>query len=261
MARAPWPTWGTIASGARTSLRWAVSSRRSSAATATTMASNSPERCSRVAMLPLSSSNPTPGTRAASCTLRRADPVATTAPRPSSTAERSDARSAPTSASRGSPRVGSAARVRPSGVRAGRSLAECTAMSARPSSTARWISLENTPLPPMTDSGTSVRRSPSVLTGTISISSPGCAPRSNPATWSACQRASSDARVATRTGVGLVATASEIEQFGQRGCQAIALGGSRRILETHGRFMQQLGHDPLGQSLDRLTLRWSQRVQ
>ena len=42
----------------------------------------------------------------------------------------------PTSASRGSPRSGTAASTRPAGVPAGRSLAECTARSARPSSTA-----------------------------------------------------------------------------------------------------------------------------
>ena len=65
-------------------------------------------------------------------------------PRPAGRSARVD----PTSASRGSPRSGTAASTRPGTVTDGRSLALCTARSARPSSTAACTSLANTPLPP-----------------------------------------------------------------------------------------------------------------
>ena len=80
--------------------------------------------------------------------------------------------SAPTSASAGSRRSQNAASARPSAGADGRSLAECTARSARPSSTARCTSLTNTPWPPITWSGTSRRTSPVVSTITSSTSRP-----------------------------------------------------------------------------------------
>ena len=61
---------------------------------------------------------------------------------------------APISASAGSRRSQNAPITRPAGVSLGRSLAEWTATSARPSSTACWISLTNTPCPPIVCSAT-----------------------------------------------------------------------------------------------------------
>ena len=117
----------------------------------------------------------------------------------------------------------------PSGVADGRSLAECTARSARPSSTAACTSFTNTPLPPSSQIGTSSRRSPLVSTTTISTSSAGSALCSNAATWSACQRARAEPRVAMRRRVtsSLVPSrpdrriarrsALDLEQLSQRG--------------------------------------------
>ena len=61
----------------------------------------------------------------------------------------------------------------PSWASTGRSLAECTATSARPSSTACCTSLTNTPCPPIVCSGTSWRRSPVVSTSTSSVGAAG----------------------------------------------------------------------------------------
>ena len=76
-------------------------------------------------------------------------------------------------------------------------MAECTATSARPSSTACCTSFTNMPVPPIAWIGTSVRTSPVVVTITSSASSP-----SSVATRSACQRASALPRVATRERAG-----------------------------------------------------------
>ena len=67
-----------------------------------------------------------------------------------------------------------------------------------PSSTAACTSLTNTPLPPSSQMGTSSRRSPLVSTTTTSASTPGSNLCSSAATWSACQRASAEPRVAMR---------------------------------------------------------------
>ncbi len=130
--------------------------RRSSAAAATTIAST-PSR--PAALDPGRDVAAQPGEgevgpHRASWARRRTEPVATTAPVPSSSS------GAPTRASRASARSGTAPMTRPSGVTEGRSLAECTARSARPSSTAAWTSFTNTPLPPSSQIGTSRRRSP-----------------------------------------------------------------------------------------------------
>ena len=101
--------------------------------------------------------------------------------------------------SRGSARSGTAASTRPSGLsEAGRSLAECTATSARPSSTACCTSFTKMPVPPTAWIGTSIRWSPAVDTTTSSVSGP-----SSAATRRACHRASSLPRVATRSGRGI----------------------------------------------------------
>ena len=110
------------------------------ATAATTTAPPAGTRLSRVAMLPRSSTNSRSGRSAESWARRRCEPVATVAPGAKSV------RAAPTNASRASPRPGTAASLRPSIVTAGRSLAEWTARSARPSSTAACTSFANTPL-------------------------------------------------------------------------------------------------------------------
>ena len=115
------------------------------------MASNPAAFSSLVAMLPRNPENKMSGRSDASCAFRRIDPVATCPPcgNPSMVD--------PTRTSRTSPRAGTAAITSSSGVSAGRSLPECTAKSARPSSTAAWISFTKTPLPPMASIGMSRR--------------------------------------------------------------------------------------------------------
>ena len=169
--------------------------RRSSAARATTTAvtPSTPALASRVARLPRRSANVRSGRALASCTRRRADPVATVAP------VGSPSRLDPTRTSRGSPRSGKAASTRSgatSSGEAGRSLAECTAASASPRATAACTSVTNTPWPPNSARDTSVRRSPSVSTTTNSASTSTAARRA--ATRSACQRARGEPRVASR---------------------------------------------------------------
>ncbi len=82
----------------------------------------------------------------------------------------------------------------------GTSFIECTAMSARCSSSATSSSLMNRPLPPIAASGRSWMRSPWVTMGTSSTSRPLCAWRSRVATCSACHSASWLLRVAMRSG-------------------------------------------------------------
>ena len=80
-------------------------------------------------------------------------------------------------ASAGSARSGTAARTSPGGETGGRSLAECTATSALPSSTAACTSFVNTPRPASAVNATSPRRSPSVSTTTSSAATPTAARR------------------------------------------------------------------------------------
>src|SRR3954466_5644998 len=72
-----------------------------------------------------------------------------------------------TTASSGFSRGSTPAIVRPSGSTADMSLLLCTARSMSPPSSASSISLTNRPLPPISDSGRSWRRSPSVLMTTM----------------------------------------------------------------------------------------------
>ena len=103
------------------------------------------------------------GRAAASWARRRTEPVATVAP-VGEVGER------PADRARRRRRAGAGRRrcVSAGWATDGRSLAECTATSARPSSTACCTSLTNTPWPPMACSGTSWRRSPVVSTNTSS---------------------------------------------------------------------------------------------
>ncbi len=104
----------------------------------------------------------------------------------------------PTRPSRGSARVGTAAITRCPSMVEVRSLAECTAASARPSLTAASTSPTKTPCPPMRSSGDEASSSPRVRTTTISTSSPGSDARSASATSSVWRRASGEPRVARR---------------------------------------------------------------
>ncbi len=73
-----------------------------------------------------------------------------------------------TNASRGSSRARIAASSNPAGSATGTSFAECTAMSARPSSSAASSSFTNSPLPPIFASERSRISSPRVLKGRMS---------------------------------------------------------------------------------------------
>ena len=76
------------------------------------------------------------------------------------------------------------------------SLAECTATSILPSSSASSISLTNTPREPISPNGFVRSRSPAVVIGTSAISTP--ARRNREAASSACVSASRDPREPTR---------------------------------------------------------------
>src|SRR5829696_6163836 len=255
-ARAPWATWGSMTSGSSRSVMCPDSPSRSNAVAATTMASTSAARARRVAMLPRRPSKRRSGRTWASWARRRSDPVATVAPsgRPSSVV--------PTRASRTSPRSGVAPITSPDGVVEGRSLAEWTATSARPSRTAAWTSLANTPLPPSSQMGTSRRRSPFVSTRTISASSPGSAFCSRATTRSACHRARAEPRVATRSRTvslprrrGRARRARrpsrlDLEQLAQGGHEAVATGAAGGILQHDAGPVQQLGHEAPGHGVD-----------
>ena len=161
------------------------------------------------------------GRRSASCARRRTEPVATVAPGAAGRRARD-----PTSASRGSPRSGTAASTSPSAVTDGRSLAECTARSARPSSTAACTSLTNTPLPPISQMGTSGRRSPvGARRRPARRSSAGSAARSSAATCSACQRASA---LPAGRDPERAASRLQVEEVAEGLGQALALGRCRR---------------------------------
>src|SRR5581483_6253650 len=245
-ARAPCATWGSMTDGSRTSAARSASPSRSRAANATTTASNSAALATRVSMFPRNEAKPRSGRRAASWAWRRTDPVPTRPPAGMSS------RRAPTRASRGSARSGTAASRSPAAVSDGRSLAECTARSARPSSTACWTSLTNTPVPPMVQMGTSARWSPVVETITSSASAP-----RRPATRSACQRASRLPRVAMRRpAMGPALRAPLLRVEAEEGAQGVgvqlAAPAAGRFLHPDGRLVEELGHDPPGQRLDGL---------
>src|SRR5437588_1220951 len=236
-ARAPWPTWGRTIDGSRTSSMTNVRSSRRRAAAAITMASNSDALASRVSMLPRRPAKVRSGLAHASWARRRTDPVPTRAPtgRPSSVE--------PTSASRGSSRSGMAPMTNPSGEVEGRSLAECTAKSARPSSTAACTSFTNTPWPPISQMATSVRWSPIVCTTTASTGSPKAA-----ATRSVCSRASALARVAARS-MGL-----NVEELAEGVGEALAARRAGRVLEAHGGVVEELCHHATRHRFHRLPL-------
>ena len=116
-ASAPWATWGTMTAGSSGSATSPSRPRRSRPAMASTIASNRWAAARRVSMLPRSSAKVRSGRRYASWARRRTEPVATVPPVGISS------KRAPTRASRGSARSGTAAMTRPSGVPARQVLA------------------------------------------------------------------------------------------------------------------------------------------
>ena len=172
---------------------------------------------------------------------RRTDPVATVAPGASSSSAR------PTSASRGSPPLGDRRRSPGPAVGVeGRSLAECTARSARPSSTACCTSFTNTPWPPMrVERARRVRRSPVVSTsdeldleagvGGLRAARRRARPASGPA-----RCPGGDPQAARPAGV----TAGRTGRAGRSALRSPR--GVPRRPSAAPRLVQQLGHDGLG---------------
>ena len=170
-------------------------------------------------MLPRSSTKREVGPDAASWARRRTEPVATVAPGAQVGERRADERVARRRAARGT-----AASASPSARLDGRSLAECTATSARPSSTARCTSLTNTPWPPIVCSGTSAarvaessRRTPARRRARVRGRA---ARRRRPA---ACVRAWALPRVARRSAPARRHASAEVEQVAHGGGVALAL--------------------------------------
>ena len=190
---APWPAAGSMWTGSKKLAMRAPSPRRFSPAAASTMAAYWPSSslCRRVSRLPRRGSIFRSGRSARSNTLRRKLDVPTTAPGGSSA---SDAYWFDTKASRGSSRAITQARLKPSGKSMGTSLRECTAMSARPSSSATSSSLTKRPLPPTLLRERSKIWSPRVvMPNSVTL----CPLRNSKAlTCSACQSAKRLSRVA-----------------------------------------------------------------
>ena len=167
---------------------------RFSPAAANTMASQSPASslARRLPTLPRRPATRKRGNLARSWLRRRKLPVPSTASGGKSARE---ANRLEMKASRGSARSHTAAKTNPRGNAAGMSLTECTAKSASPRSNACSNSFKNTPLPPTSASGRSLR-SPVVVISRNAISRPGARPRSKSRTYRACHNASGLARVA-----------------------------------------------------------------
>ena len=152
----------------RAARRWRSPSRSSPAA-ASRVASYSPRStfASRVWTLPRIGAMARSGRRASNCAARRGDEVPTRAP--SGKAARL---SAPISRSPVSARGSIAAMTSVSGRIVSTSFIEWTERSVRPSASARSSSLVQSALPPSSASGRSWIRSPEVVIGTISVSTP-----------------------------------------------------------------------------------------
>ena len=143
--------------------------------------------------------------------------------------------------------------TRPSGVGPdGRSLAECTATSARPSSTACWTSFTNTPWPPIACSGTSVRTSPVVSTTHQLDADAGIGgPQSRSATCLGLPLRQRGCR-------GWRGAVARPHARSNRSRTAAALRSPRGVpassLQAHRRLVQQLGDDAAGERLDGVAL-------
>ena len=125
----------------------------------------------------------------------------------------------------------------------GRSLAECTARSARPSSTACCTSFTNTPWPPMACIGTSVRASPVVSTRPARRRGRGSRAAEqigHVLGLPAGERGSTARRSRRRSGPA----ARQAGRTGRAGRRRSARPeGCRPPLQTHRRLVQQLGDD------------------
>ena len=159
-------------------------------------------------------------------------------------------------ARRGVGALGNRARsTRPGVTSDGRSLAECTATSARPSSTACCTSFTNTPVPPIAWIGGRRRGRPWSCTITSSASSPKQRrPPARPATGRGAPR------VAIRRGRPRTSSAgspsgapsvAQVEERAERVGVQLAARGPGRVLQPDGRLVEQLVHDAARERLDR----------
>ena len=192
MAIVPCPGAGSHSSLSRMPAARSARPSRVSPASASMVASASPAASffSRVSTLPRMGTILRSGLRRSASAARLSEAVPTAAP---SGRSRRWPATGDRKASRTSARLRQAAMTMPSGSAVGRSLAEWTARSMRPESSASSISLVNSPLPPASASGRSVMRSPVVRIGAIAAAMP--MPESAVRTASACHSASGLPRV------------------------------------------------------------------
>src|SRR2546430_4381946 len=152
---------------------------------------------------------------------------------------------APQSASRGSSRVRYAPTASPSVSVEVMSLAEWTATSIRPASSASSISLTKTPRAPISPNGFVRSLSPAVVIGTSAISTP--LRRSRPAASSAWVSARRLPRLPILRSI-------ETEEVAHRVRVGRAVGAGGRLLQPHRRVMQQLVDDLHRDRLDGMAL-------
>src|SRR6266581_8456290 len=182
---APCPGAGRLCSGSSIARIRAARPSRLSPAAASTTAWHSPRSslASRVSRLPRNGCTLSAGWRSRNCASRRRLDVPTMLPggNASRVALRFDTRQ-----SRGSSLAVIAARQKGSGRRIGTSFAECTAISARPTSSAASSSLTKRPLPPIWASGRSTIWSPRVVIPRMLTSQFGYRRLTSPAMCSDC---------------------------------------------------------------------------
>ena len=169
---APWAGAGGKRSGSRYAVMSACRPNRLRPATASSVASATPSASlrRRVSTLPRKGTIVRSGRARSICEARRSEDEPSLAPCGSSS---SDLTVSETKASRISSRSRKTASNSPSGSFVAMSLLEWTPISTSPASSAASISLENSPLPPISLSGASVSLSPDVVMVRISIASSG----------------------------------------------------------------------------------------
>src|SRR5687768_17402486 len=136
------------------------------------------------------------------------------------------------------------------------SLAEWTAASMRPASSASSISFTKTPRSPISPNGFERSRSPAVVIGTRATSTSAYAARSASAASSAWMRASLLPRLPRRT-IALL----EPEEVTHGVRIEHTVGRGRRLLHAHRRLVQELRHDLARQRLDCAPLARRERGQ
>ena len=140
----------------------------------------------------------------------------------------------------------------------GRSFAECTATSARPSSTATWTSFTKTPCPPIWCSGDVL----ALVAGRVDedeldrAARIGCLEDGGRRPRPACAPARS---IGWPAGAG--SRHAHCRSNRSRTAAGVALAARRAdvVLQPHRRAVQQLGHDAASDGLDRFPLRRRQR--